>query len=91
MIDIANFVVNPLTLVVLVMCLVQFVKDLGLQGNKLRLVSLLLGGVLAFAFQARELWPAYGLYIDVAFFVLAVGFGASGGYSLIKQFTVKQG
>lgn len=87
MIDIANFVVNPLTLVLLVMCLVQFVKDVGLEGNKLRVVSLALGGVLAFGFKARELWPVAAAYIDVAFFVLAIGFGANGGYSLIKQFT----
>jgi hypothetical protein len=87
--DISTFVVNPVTLSLLVMFLVQFVKDLGLKGNWLRVVSLLMGGVLALAFKARELYPVYQAWIDVGFFVLAVGLGASGAYSLIDE-TVKK-
>lgn len=83
--DISTFVVNPVTLALLVMFLVQFVKDLGLKGNVLRFVSLAIGAVLALAFKSRELWPAYAGYIDVSFFVLAVGLGACGLYSLIDE------
>lgn len=86
--DLSAFVVNPITLAFLVMFLVQFVKDLGVKGNKLRLVSLGIGGGMAFIFKVRELWPAYAAYIDLSFFVLAVGLGASGAYSLLDE-TVK--
>jgi hypothetical protein len=83
--DLTNFVLNPLTLAILVMGVVQFIKDLGLRGNVLRLVSLALGILLAFAFKSREIWPAAAVYIDYAFFSLAVGLGACGIYSLIHD------
>lgn len=86
MIDITNFVVNPVTLAILVMFIVQYVKDLGVQGNGLKAASFVAGALLAFAFKARELWPMAAEYIDIGFFVLTVSIGASGGYSLIKQF-----
>lgn len=83
--DITNFVVNPVTLALLVMFLVQFVKEMGLKGNALRWVSLGIGVGLALMFKAREVWQAYAGYIDVAFFALAVGLGACGLYSLIDE------
>jgi len=83
--DISTFVVNPVTLALLVMFLVQFIKDLGLKGNVLRFVSLAIGAILALAFKSRELWPVAATYIDVSFFVLAVGLGACGLYSLIDE------
>lgn len=83
--DITTFTLNPLTLALLVMALVQFVKDLGLKGNPLRIVSLGLGGALAVVFKARELYPASAGWIDTAFFALAVGLGACGIYSLINE------
>jgi hypothetical protein len=89
--DISTFVVNPVTLALLVMFLVQFIKDLGLKGNTLRLVSLAIGGLLAFAFKLRELEPGWAMSIDVAFFALAVGLGACGLYSLIDERIPKTG
>ena len=89
--DISTFVVNPVSLALLVMFLVQFVKDLGLKGNALRFVSLGIGAILAFTYKGRELWPAAAVYIDVGFFVLAVGLGACGLYSLINERIPKQG
>ena len=89
--DISTFVVNPVTLALLVMFLVQFVKDLGLKGNQLRFVSVAIGGVLALAYKTRELLPVSETYIDVAFFVLAVGLGACGLYSLIDERIPKTG
>jgi hypothetical protein len=83
--DLSAFVVNPATLIFVVMALVQFIKDLGLKGNVLRIVSLAIGGGIAGIYQARALWPAYAVYIDIAFFVVAVGLGASGAYSLIDE------
>jgi hypothetical protein len=83
--DITNFVLSPLTLIFLVMALVQFVKDLGMTGNKLRFVSLVIGFALAGVFKAREFYPTYALWIDYAFFSLAVGLGACGAYSLIDE------
>ena len=55
--DITTFTLNPLTLALLVMALVQFVKDLGLKGSQLRIVSLVLGGSLAVVFKIRDLFP----------------------------------
>ena len=83
--DITNFVLNPLTLAILVMALVQFVKDLGLRGNWLRVVSLVLGFVLAGIFKARDIYPMYAVWIDYGFFSLAVGLGACGVWSLIDE------
>jgi len=36
-------------------------------------------------YQVRELLPAYAVYIDDGFFVVALGLGASGAYSLIDE------
>jgi hypothetical protein len=83
--DITNFVLNPLTLAILVMALVQFVKDLGVKGNRLRVVSLALGFLLGFIFKARDLWPAAATTIDYLFFSLAIGLGACGIFSLIHD------
>lgn len=88
--SLSAFVVNPATLIFVVMALVQFIKDLGLKGNVLRLVSLVIGGLIAGAFQARELLPAYAAYIDIGFFVVVVGLGASGAYSLIDERITKK-
>ena len=88
MIDITNFVVNPVTLALVIMAGVQVIKDFGVSGNWLKVASFAVGGVLAFTFKARELWPLYAEYIDIGFFVLASGVSAMGGYSLIKQFVV---
>lgn len=83
--DISNFVVNPVTFALLVMFLVQFVKDLGLKGNVLRWVSLAIGVLLGAIFKARELYPGALTYIDLGFFALAVGLGACGLYSMIGE------
>lgn len=83
--DITNFVLNPLTLAILVMALVQFVKDLGVKGNRLRIVSLGLGFLLGFVFKVRDLWPAAATTIDYLFFSLAIGLGACGIFSLVRE------
>lgn len=83
--DLANFIVNPVTFALLVMFLVQFVKDLGLKGNALRWVSLAIGVTLGMIFKARELYPQALAYIDLCFFALAVGLGACGMYSIIGE------
>ncbi len=83
--DITNFVVNPVTLAILVMALVQFVKDLGVKGNWLKVIALVLGALLAGVFKVREIYSEYVVWIDTGFFALAVGFGACGIYSLINE------
>jgi hypothetical protein len=83
--DLSTFTLNPVTLALLVMFLVQFVKDLGLKGNRLRLVALGVGALLALAFKAGELYPQSQPWIEVGFFALAAGLGACGCYSLIGE------
>ena len=80
-----NFVLNPAALLVLIFGLVEYVKRLGLKGNALSLVSLLVGVVLAVAFKLRELYPLASPWIEVAFFGLAAGLAASGVYDFLKN------
>jgi hypothetical protein len=78
---------QPIDLVFLAMiifAMVEFVKSLGVEGNKLRVISMVIGGILYGLFQARELLPAAQPYIDLFLFVVAGGLSASGFFSFIK-------
>ena len=83
--DLGNFNLNPLTLALLIMGLVEFVKRFGLTGNKLILISMGIGIVLAVIYKVSMLIPDAQVYIEVAFFGLAAGLCASGIYSFINQ------
>jgi hypothetical protein len=83
--DLVEFAVNPVTLSLLILFIVEFIKELGLRGNKLRIASLAVGFTLALAFKMRLVYPQAALWIDIAFFGLAAGLGASGAYHLVDQ------
>ncbi len=83
--DLGNFNLNPLTLALLIMGLVEFVKRFGLTGNKLILISMGIGIVLAVIYKVSMIIPEAQVYIEVAFFGLAAGLCASGIYSFINQ------
>ena len=52
---------------------------------------LVIGGGIAGVYQVRALMPAFAIYIDIGFFVIVVGLGASGAYSLIDEHIPKKG
>ena len=85
MFNINDWALNPITFAVLVLFLVQFIKDLGVKGNVLRLVSLGVGAILAVIFELRVLYPAWAPWIEILFFALFVGLGACGMYSFFGE------
>jgi len=85
MFNINDWALNPITFAVLVLFLVQFIKDLGVKGNVLRLVSLGVGAALAVIFELRVLYPSWAPWIEILFFALFVGLGACGMYSFFGE------
>ena len=85
--DLENFVVTPAVMLVLIFGIVEFIKNFGVQGNVLRIISLCIGVLIAVVFKLREIFPSAELYIDISFFALASGLSASGIYDYLKKFT----
>ena len=83
--DITDFLLTPTTLLVLIFGLVEFTKQLGLTGNRLRLVSMATGILLAIVFRLSSLYPATAEWIETAFFGLACGLAASGIYGFLDN------
>lgn len=83
--DLTDFVLNPLTLTAVIVCVVEFLKELGLKGNGLRLVAFGLGAGLALAFQLGVRYPQAAPWIEMGFFALAAGLGAPGFYRLLDD------
>jgi xanthosine utilization system XapX-like protein len=83
--DIGNFIVNPVTLALIVLGVVEFIKKFGITGNKLMLIAMLVGIAFGLIYKARDLYLPAQPYIDVAFFGIAVGLGASGIYSFVTD------
>jgi len=83
--DLSNFLVNPVTLALIVLGVVEFIKKFGVAGNKLMLVAMAVGIFFALLYKAREFYLPAQPYIDVAFFGIAVGLGASGIYSFVTD------
>jgi hypothetical protein len=83
--DLDTFIVNPITLVLVILGVVEFIKKLGVTGNKLMLISMFVGIFFAVMFKLRELYPLVTQYIDIAFYGIFAGLGASGVYSFIND------
>lgn len=82
--DLNNFLVNPLTLILIILGVVEMVKKLGVSGNKLMFISMAVGFGLAMLYKLRELYEPSSVYVEVIFFGIAAGLGASGIYSFIN-------
>lgn len=82
--DLGNFTLNPVTLALLILGIVEFIKKFGVTGNKLMLISLAVGIVFAVIYKVSELIEPAQVYIQVAFFGLAAGLCASGIYNFIN-------
>jgi xanthosine utilization system XapX-like protein len=83
--DIGNFIVNPVTLALIVLGVVEFIKKFGISGNKLMLIAMSVGIFFGLVYKARDMFLPAQPYIDVAFFGIAVGLGASGIYSFVTD------
>ena len=83
--DLSNFLVNPVTLALIILGVVEFIKKFGVTGNKLMLVSMAVGIVFAIIYKTRDLYLPAQPYIDVAFFGIACGLGASGIYTFVNE------
>jgi uncharacterized membrane protein YozB (DUF420 family) len=82
--DLENFIVNPVTLALIVLGVVEFIKNFGVEGKKLMLVAMFVGIVFAVVYKVRELYLPAQPFIDVVFFGVFVGLGASGVYSFVN-------
>ncbi len=83
--DLSNFLVNPVTLALIILGVVEFIKKFGVTGNKLMLVSMGVGVFFAVIYKTRDLYLPAQPYIDVAFFGVACGLGASGIYTFVNE------
>ena len=83
--DLSVFALNPVTLAVLILGVVEFLKRLGLSGNKLMLVSMGVGILFATIYKVHDLYPPAEPYLEVVFFGIAAGLCASGIYSFITN------
>jgi len=83
--DLGNFIVNPVTLALIVLGVVEFIKKFGVAGNKLMLIAMVVGIAFGLTYKARELYLPAQPYIDVVFFGIAVGLGASGIYTFVND------
>ena len=83
--DLSNFLVNPVTLALIVLGIVEFIKKFNVTGNKLMLVSMGVGIFFGLLYKTRDLYLPAQPYIDIAFFGIAVGLGASGIYTFVND------
>jgi uncharacterized membrane protein HdeD (DUF308 family) len=82
--DLGNFTLNPVTLALLILGIVEFIKKFGVTGNKLMLISMAVGIVFAVVYKFHELIPPIEQYIELAFFGVAAGLCASGIYNFVN-------
>ncbi len=83
--DLSTFTLNPLTLALLILGIVEFIKKFGLTGNKLMLVSMGVGMLFAIVYRFHEIYPPLEPYIEIVFFGVAAGLCASGIYSFVNN------
>jgi hypothetical protein len=86
--DFSSYVVAGVPLVFVVLGLVEFVKRLGLEGNWLIVVSVLIGVGLGIGYQCSIAVPVgFSGWFGVVIFGVALGLVASGIYDAVKNAT----
>ena len=83
--DLGNFTLNPVTLALLILGIVEFIKKFGVTGNKLMLISMGVGILFAVVYKFHELYPPFEQYIELGFFGIAAGLCASGIYNFVNS------
>lgn len=83
--NLENFIVNPVTLALIILGVVEMIKKFGVTGNKLLIISMLVGILFGVVYKMYELYTPAKVFIDVIFFGIAAGLGASGIYSFVND------
>ncbi len=82
MFEIAGF-----STILIIAGIVELIKKLGLKGNVLILVSVAIGMVFGAVYRLVDMYPVIQPWVELVYFGLAFGLGASGLYDLTKRFT----
>lgn len=86
--DFTQYLVAGVPLVLVVLGLVEWVKSLGLQGNAVKVVSLVIGLLLGIGYQLSLAMPVgFSGWFSVSVFGLGLGLVASGIYDALKNAT----
>ena len=82
--------INGIPLMVIVLGLVEFAKQLGLQGKASLVLSMFLGILFGVLYQLSVTIPADMVgWLSAVVYGLALGLSASGLYDLGKRYTAK--
>ena len=81
--------IGPFSIILIIAGIVELIKKLGVQGNKLILISCAVGLVIGVIFKINEMYPAVQPYIEILIYGIAFGLSASGLYDITKKFTAK--
>lgn len=75
----------PVFYIGVILGLVEMVKRLGVSGNKLIFVSMVIGVVLSFVYYLQVLLPAISPWVQIGFLSVAYGLAACGLYDFVNQ------
>ena len=81
-----NPIVNGVPLVLVVLGLVEFVKRFGLAGNRLIIVSALIGCIIFAGYKAALTFPMFGTWYGILVYGITLGISTSGLYDYSKRF-----
>ncbi|HPS39973.1 MAG TPA: hypothetical protein PL124_11205 [Candidatus Cloacimonadota bacterium] len=79
------FQISGVSIVLLIVGLVELIKKFGVTGNKLTLISVLIGVLVGVGFKVYEMYPLAQSWIELAVVGLAYGLAATGLYDLSKN------
>lgn len=84
-----EYIVGGISIMAVIMGLVQLVKKLGVSGNILILVSVLIGFVIGAVYKLTGMYPQIAPWLELVIFALYMGLGATGLYSVGDRFVEK--
>jgi hypothetical protein len=79
--NLSDLLINGVPLLIIVFGLVEFIKKLGVSGNALTVISMLIGVFLGICYQVSQLNTTFGLWFGIVAFGILIGLAASGIYS----------
>lgn len=79
------FEIDGFSLVLLIVGLVELVKKFGVEGNKLTVISVIIGVLVGVGFKLYGMLPAVQPWIEVVVTGLAFGLAATGLWDLAKN------
>lgn len=84
------FEIVGISTVLLIAGIVELIKKMGVSGDILVLISVVIGVVFGVVFKAYDMYPAAQPWIELAYFSLAFGLGASGLYDIANGLASKE-